>query len=543
MNKYMDKVKVGMDSYGIELKCGSVLQGGKYVIEEKLGDGGFGITYKGLQVGLDRSVAIKEFFMKEYCERDSGTSHVTAGSQGSRAIVDRFLAKFIKEAQTIAKLDNPHVIRIYDIFEENGTAYYVMEYISGGSLEQYVKGRRRLDEPEALNFMNQIADALTYIHGKNILHLDVKPSNVLLRESGEAVLIDFGISKRYDESGEQSSTTPVAISKGYAPIEQYNQGGVSHFDPSTDVYSLGAVLYKLLTGSRPEEASVLISEGLTIPLHVSARCSGVIRKAMSVRKSDRYQSAAEMKAALSAGEASDEVTIINTEEEKHVEFINTEDDGRMSKSLFYYAACVIIIVVAFVAVCYELSTEYNSSFTDYSGMINGHEYVDLGLSVKWATCNVGASSPTDYGNYYAWGETTTKNEYTKDNSKTYGKSMGTIGGNSSYDAARANWGGSWRLPTKAEFKELIDNCESEWTTQGGINGRRFTSKKNGKSIFLPAAGWRSGSWLYYADERGNYWSSTHYDTGSAYVLWLRDSLRSVDWSGSDYGRSVRPVSE
>ena len=541
----MDKVKVGMDSYGIELKRGSVLQGGKYVIEEKLGDGGFGITYKGLQVGLDRTVAIKEFFMKEYCERDSGTSHVTAGSQGSRAIVDRFQAKFIKEAQTIAKLDNPHVIRIYDIFEENGTAYYVMEYISGGSLEQYVKGRRCLDEPEALNFMNQIADALTYIHGKNILHLDVKPSNVLLRESGEAVLIDFGISKRYDESGEQSSTTPVAISKGYAPIEQYNQGGVSHFDPSTDVYSLGAVLYKLLTGSRPEEASVLISEGLTIPLHVSARCSGVIKKSMSVRKSDRYQSAAEMKAALSAGEASDEVTIINTEEEKHVEFINTEDDGRMSKSLsvYVYAACVIA-VVALAVVCYILPKP-DSSTTDYSGTINGHEYVDLGLSVKWATCNVGASSPSGYGYYYAWGETTTKSTYTSDNSKTYGKSMGDIAGNSSYDAARAYWGGSWRLPTNDEFQELINNCESEWTTQDGIKGRRFTSKRNGKSIFFPAAGWRNGSSLDRAGEYGNYWSSTpdESNTDNAYYLYFYSGYHSMRWSLRSYGRSVRPVSE
>ena len=129
------------------------------------------------------------------------------------------------------------------------------------------------------------------------------------------------------------------------------------------------------------------------------------------------------------------------------------------------------------------------SVSDDTGKINGHEYVDLGLSVKWATCNVGASSPTEYGNYYAWGETTTKSEYTKKNSKTCGISMGDISGNSSYDAARTNWGGSWRLPTKAECQELLDNCKSEWTTVSGVRGRRFTSKKNGRSIFLPAAGY------------------------------------------------------
>ena len=205
------------------LKCGFRLQGGKYVIEKTLGRGGFGITYLGVQVALNRKVAIKEFFMKEYCERDSGTSHVTVGSQRSRDIVDRFRVKFVKEARTIAQLDNPRVIRIYDIFEENGTAYYVMEYIGGGSLEQYVNKRQKLDETSAVKFVGQIADALTYIHGKNILHLDVKPSNVLLRENGDAVLIDFGISKCYDEQGGQTSTTPVGRNKGYAPFEQYTE--------------------------------------------------------------------------------------------------------------------------------------------------------------------------------------------------------------------------------------------------------------------------------------------------------------------------------
>lgn len=129
---------------------------------------------------------------------------------------------------------------------------------------------------------------------------------------------------------------------------------------------------------------------------------------------------------------------------------------------------------------------------------NGHAYVDLGLSVKWATCNVGASSPEEYGNYYAWGETTTKSSYTEDNSKTDGVSMSSsIAGDASYDAARANWGGTWRLPTASESQELIDNCTWTWTTQGGKNGYKVTSEKNGNSIFLPAAGCRYSMTLYY----------------------------------------------
>ena len=175
------------------------------------------------------------------------------------------------------------------------------------------------------------------------------------------------------------------------------------------------------------------------------------------------------------------------------------------------------------------------------GFVNDHGYVDLGLSVKWATCNVGASSPSDYGDYYAWGETST---YSTSTSKTYGKSMGNIGGNSSYDVACAKWGGSWRLPTKAEFQELIDMCTWTWTTQGGHNGYKVTGK-NGKSIFLPAAGYSYGTSPDDVGEEGSYWSSTPYESFNyrAYLLYFDSSRHLVDWDYRFDGRSVRPVVE
>ena len=181
-----------------------------------------------------------------------------------------------------------------------------------------------------------------------------------------------------------------------------------------------------------------------------------------------------------------------------------------------------------------------------SSTINGHEYVDLGLpsGLKWATCNVGASSPEEYGDYYAWGEIETKSEYVESNSKTYGKSMSDISGNSTYDVARAKWGGSWRLPTRKEFKELIQKCKWQWTTQNGKKGYKFTGP-NGNSIFLPAAGYRNGSSLYRAGENGYYWSSTPggIDGNDAYDLYLKSSYLHVDWLSRYYGRNVRPVSE
>ena len=219
------------------LQEGTLLKSGDYRIERVLGQGGFGITYLATQVGLDRQVAIKEFFMKEYCERDSDTSQVSMGSSGSKELVSKFKVKFIKEAKTIAGLNHPNIIRIHDIFEENGTAYYVMEYHGNGSLSELLNSKGKLSEIESLRYIRQIADALSYIHENKMNHLDVKPGNVLLDNKGNAVLIDFGLSKRYDEEGNQTSTTPVGISHGYAPMEQYKKGGVGIFSPSTDIYS------------------------------------------------------------------------------------------------------------------------------------------------------------------------------------------------------------------------------------------------------------------------------------------------------------------
>ncbi len=181
---------------------------------------------------------------------------------------------------------------------------------------------------------------------------------------------------------------------------------------------------------------------------------------------------------------------------------------------------------------------------DAENEINGHEYVDLGLpsGLLWATCNVGATNPEDYGNYYAWGETTTKSTYTESNNTTYGVSMGDISGDSRYDAATANWGGTWRMPTDAEMGELIDNCTWAWTTQNEVNGYKVTGP-NGNSIFLPASGYRSGSSLIIAGSNGDYWSSTP-DGGTydAYYLYFGSGYYGRINLNRYYGRGVRPVS-
>lgn len=276
------------------LPAGTLLQGGKYKILSLLGQGGFGITYLGIQVGLGRKVAVKEFFMKENCSRDEKTSKVSIRSKSSRENVESYRAKFVKEAQMMAALDNPGIVCLYDIFEENDTAYYVMEYIGGGSLEDYIVANGKCSELESLYYVREVAVTLDYVHQRHINHLDIKPGNILRREDTHLVLIDFGLAKHYDKEGRQTTTTPVGISHGYAPLEQYKQGGVATFSPSSDIYSLGGVLYKLLTGKTPPHAEVLFNEGLsTVPSGVSSNVWNVVEAAMQPRSKDRPQSVEE----------------------------------------------------------------------------------------------------------------------------------------------------------------------------------------------------------------------------------------------------------
>ena len=287
----------------MHLQAGALLKNGEYKIEKVLGQGGFGITYLAEQTSLGRKVAIKEFFMKEHCERDSGTSYISVPSSGSRELVDRFRQKFIKEARNIASLEHKHIVPIIDVFEENGTAYYVMKYFSGGSLSF----NSAIPEDVALRYTKQLASALRFIHQKRMMHLDIKPSNILLDDEDNVVLIDFGLAKQYDNAGQQTSTTPVGISHGYAPIEQYRSGGVSAFSPATDIYSLGATLYKLLTGTTPPEAMDIVATGVpACPANVSAETWNAVKSAMQPTASSRPQSVDEFLMLVESGKMQDE---------------------------------------------------------------------------------------------------------------------------------------------------------------------------------------------------------------------------------------------
>ena len=689
------------------LKINSILDSGirQYKIEKILGQGSFGITYLAStrikvegplgNIETPIKVAIKEFFMRDLNGRTEST--VTCSTQSG--LYDKYKDKFIKEAQSLSKLSHPHIIKVLEVFENNNTQYYVMEYCEGGSLDDKISARGGLSEEETLKYTGQIMSALSYMHAHHMLHLDLKPGNVMLRSNGEAVLIDFGLSKQFDESGHpESSTTIGGGTPGYAPLEQSNYDGRG-FPKTMDVYALGGTMFKMLTGNRPPDASMILNCGFpTEELqnhNVSQHLISCIAKAMSFRVSERPQDIESLERLLESDASSsestqfvsspvtDEATVMvetetpkkeapKEETPKNETPVQAPETPKKKKSKAWILLVSIVVLLLFggmfafiwnVSESYDLykawiiqgnykmeqsdwsnaawyyeralgkereygdlfyylgydmysvrqglekaeakiaadkdaylgyvsqgdtylkknkltsaKSEYNKaleietkySSTNHSHMFsqyvqnkitevdnkikqenakyNGHKYVNLGLSVKWATCNVGASKPEDYGNYYAWGETSTKSSYTIDNSKTFRKSMGDIKGNSNYDAARANWGGSWRMPTRSELQELIDKCTWTWTTQNGVNGYNVKGP-NGNSIFLPAAGGRIGSSLSDAVFYGYYWSSTpcsnYFDDGgySAYGLGFDSDGHDMGGYLRSVGLSVRPVIE
>lgn len=288
----------------ISLNKGVVLHGVSYnyTIEHVLGHGTFGITYlakvqmKGALGSLDANVdvAIKEFFMQDFNGRDECS--VTYSSKDG--VFAYYKSKFIHEAENLSRLDNPGIIKVIELFEENQTAYYVMEYLPKGSLDNKIAKNGRITENEALRIARQIASAISRMHEYKMLHLDLKPGNILMNEEDEAVLIDFGLSKKYGENGKpETSTTVGKGTPGYAPIEQASFQDGKDFPVTMDIYALGATLYKMLTGKRPPLASDILNNGFPAyelqEAGVSNKSIALIGKAMRPIKAERIQTVEE----------------------------------------------------------------------------------------------------------------------------------------------------------------------------------------------------------------------------------------------------------
>ncbi len=296
----------------MNLPNGHLLQNGKYKLTHVVGQGGFGITYKGVwytevkgplgTVQTEVPVCIKEYFFKDYCYRDADSLAVCVHSATGKQLFDKFKEKLIKEARILSEVHHPYIVNVLEVFEEHNTAYIAMEYIDGYSLKSLLGKEGMLPEQQAIRYIRQIGEALQFVHEKSILHLDVKPSNILIDKQGNARLIDFGVSKRYDIEQEETSTTLLTLSKGFAAIEQYDNEGIQQFSPCPDIYSLGATLYNLLTGKIPTESILRATRPLKRPRElnpaISEQTEAVILRAMQVIPADRYTSIEELLAQL-----------------------------------------------------------------------------------------------------------------------------------------------------------------------------------------------------------------------------------------------------
>jgi serine/threonine protein kinase len=254
-----------------------------------LGQGGFGITYRGADVRLQRPVAIKECFPSG-CVRQR-TTVIPAGRQTAATYADT-KQKFLQEGQTLAQFDHVGIVHVFASFEENNTAYMVMEYLPGQTLAEVLHERGgRLRETEAVGYMAQICQALEVVHRAGVLHRDIKPENVMLCTDGRVVLMDFGTAREYAAGQTQSQS--VALTPGYAPLEQYAYQ--AQRGPYTDVYALAATLYHLLTGEVPVAApdravGVALPEVRQLHPHVSEAAAQAVKRGMEMQIAQRPQS-------------------------------------------------------------------------------------------------------------------------------------------------------------------------------------------------------------------------------------------------------------
>ena len=298
------------------LQPNTTLQGGKYRIERVLGQGGFGITYLATLVSSNRQVAIKELFIggSGQAINDRRGNLVVVTNSANQASFNQQKEKFKKEALRLANLNHPNLVKVHEFFEENGTAYYVMDYIEGESLRTKLNREGVLSESLVLKYLQQLLPALEAAHKQSIWHLDIKPENIMVDKYGHVYLIDFGASKHVEPNSTLTTSLALAYTPGYCPPElldlsnetpEYYLQAIKDIGPWTDIYALGATIYNLLTDSIPPSKRRLDKEGcraFSFPNNVSSSTRDLIVWMMKPDKEDRPQSIRSLLIKLSSTE-------------------------------------------------------------------------------------------------------------------------------------------------------------------------------------------------------------------------------------------------
>ena len=516
------------------LKVGTILRG-TYRIDSYLSSGGFGNTYVATNIEFEERVAIKEFFMKGVTERDETTSVVSVSNADNVQQFEEQREKFKKEARRLRKLKNEHIVKVHDLFEENGTAYYVMDFIDGESLaEKMKKTGQPFAEAEVRNILLQILEALKEVHQNEIWHLDLKPGNIMIDKSGNAYLIDFGASKQLRANGSMTTSTALCYTPGYAPTEQIGQM-YDRFGPWTDIYALGATVYNLLTNKKPP-MSIDIEEdeddAFEFPTTVSDEMRKLVVWMMQPKRKARPQSV-------------DEILKINYDSKEEVHTIPKIE--RDSEETIISSRPIIYSEETILESKRPEQKESNKEIYDERSV----KRIDLGLSVKWASCNIGANCQCPQGGLYGWGDatgikkTTKAIDYLDYRGGMYMATPQNITG-TSYDIASSQWGKQWRIPTVEEWKELVKKCTWTLEEQSQVEGYRVEGP-NGNSIFLPLTGKREGNDISDSD-KGFYWTSEMVPFESDYAFYYYFSREKhndiVATRNKIYlGHAIRPVCE
>lgn len=391
------------------LRIGTILHD-TYRIEGYLSSGGFGNTYIATNIEFEERYAVKEFFMRGISQRDNNNTTVSVSNADNQATFESQLEKFKKEARRLRKLHSEHIVRVYDLFEENGTAYYVMDFVDGENLSERLKRTGKpMTEDEVMNhLLPQILDALDAAHKDGILHLDLKPANIMLDRQGLVRLIDFGASKQQkaNGSGATTDTTTIAYTPGYAPIEQIEQN-LEDFGPWTDFYALGATLFCLLTNQNPPVPSKirrgqLFTDNKTLNQehYLSETSKQLIAWLMSYEPKSRPQSVEEIihsgnNEAFLEGQNSEQTLYASRKGEKESNERSNINQNKKNvknntkKKILLLFSCLALLVIFIIALPLRISDNKsngaNSSITTESpDTINNED----GIHVTKKKCNV-----------------------------------------------------------------------------------------------------------------------------------------------------------
>jgi len=559
---------------------------------DRIGGGGFGTVYRAKDNLLHRTVAIKVSEVK-----------TTADGKKTFSLKDEFEAlNHVPKHPNIANYEE-----FYSFESPQGLFdYAVMQYYPDGNLSNAIK--QGLTEEQKEDIAIQLLEGIDFLHKHKVVHRDLKPGNILIVKDGSKIIpliTDFGLSKAAGVvDGSVFSNSFGAGTPRYSSPEQL-QGNPLRFN--TDLWSYGAILFEIFTGGQLFTAGSGVANTAQADMEIYNKIVNgnvqslgkmpekwrkVAERCLVVDPTKRAKDAAELFAIVKGDEDETEITEGPSSagaipplqkgaggipkppagsSNGGVSTGSTTAKPKPKKGLWIglgITAAVIVALLLLLKPKQEPTPALEAQAAQSSGIgnANGHEYVDLSLpsGTLWATCNVGASKPEDYGNYYAWGETSSKSTYNWStykfgdynkltkycNDSDYGDNdftdnLTTL--QSVDDPATVNWGSGWRTPSKAQWEELLANTMNQWTMKNGVRGRLFTSKKNDEALFLPASGnCRWASEPIFAGFDGYYCSRSLY-TGYSLCAWYlffdSDNCRLNNYVDRSNGVSVRPVRE